>query len=1222
MKHGLITLALLGSALTGKAQKPDWENLDVFHVNKEAPHATKMPFPTKEGALTKLRMESPYCQLLNGTWKFHHVGHPDQRPADFFKVDFDVSAWDDIKVPSNWQLEGYGIPVYSNATYPFAKNPPKVMDTPPGSFTNYPEDNRNQVGSYRRTFTIPANWQERETFIAFNGVDSAFSIWVNGEKVGYSQDSRTTAEFRITDFLAEGENVLAVEVYQFCDGSYLEDQDMWRLSGIFRDVYLWSAGKTDLRDFEIKASLEDDYETPTLSVDFSLYGDPAGEASVKFELYDGSELKESQESSFEGTQASISLSPGTSFKPWTAETPHLYPYLITITGQDGQAISHYGGKLGFKRQEIKGGQLLINGKPVLIKGVNRHDHDPVTGHYVTEESMREDLLIMKRLNMNSVRCSHYPNDPRFLELVDEIGLYVVDEANIEAHGTGWGKNAPDSLAKKPEWTAAHLDRVKNMLERDKNHPSIILWSIGNESGDGVCIEACADWLHQRDPSRPVHYEQSQMAPYVDLFTPMYQPIDAVKRWVRNEEKKPLEKQRPNIQCEYSHAMGNSSGNLADYWDLFRSERLLQGGFIWDFVDQGLITKKHAADVCGAGTHMMGTLTEERGLPVGGVLVANQPEFTPKQSLTIEAVIRGNKAPQTGTENNNRNESDGYPIVTKGDSAYALRVDAENRHLEFILHTSEAHRLKAPIPANWQSEWHPVIASYDGSQMSLSVDGEEIATKPVQGSVNKTDFDLAVGLNDEKLNRRFDGAIQSAKVTIDGQAVADFNFPELAKQPKTREFMAYGGDFGDQPNDRSFCLNGIVRPDRSYSPQAHEVHKVHEPVQLFPAGALDDPEALEFRLQNEYDFIDLSHLQAVAEYREDGKLIATETLSLPEVAAGQTVSFTLPKPEFAMAKEKEYQVRLIFRLKDDQPWAEKGHLVAQKQFTLQSQTLPEPSSFAKISYEEGEAEIVATSGKARVTFSQNGRVLSYQLDGKEQLAGPLELNFWRPPINNDEGAKLDRKLGAWRNVADKATLKDSKLEDDRAHFDLRLHVGNSDATLDYQFGEDGSLHVKVNVWARKSEMLPRFGMQTQLPASQNKWDWFGLGPHENYIDRKRSAWVGVHAGTVPELFNHYLDPQESSNRTEVRWASFSGGDRSLTIQATGSRPLEIAAYPYSPDEIELARHPIDLRKSETIYLNIDYGQMGLGGTNSWGQLPLHKYRLHSNQHYYYSFKLIP
>ena len=620
---------LLTSALF--AQLPDWENSAVFRIHKEAPRATSMAFPTKEEASSKPRLQSSWCKLLNGNWKFHHVGNPSAKPAGFEAPAFDDSAWKLLPVPSNWQMHGYGAPGYTNQTYPFAKAPPSVMGVPPQQFSNFPVENRNQVGSYRHKFTIPENWKNRHTFIVFGGVDSAFYLWINGKMVGYSQDSRTPAEFDISPYLQEGENLLAAEVYQNSDGSYLEDQDMFRMSGIFRDVYLWSAADLDLRDFEIKAGLADDYKTGTFKFSATLANRSDAEAVANLTCTltapDGAVLKPvvftSKIAPKKDDPMISEIHEIPTVKPWSAEIPNLYTYHITLADASGKEIAHYRGKTGFRRNEIKNGQFLHNGQPILIKGVNRHDHNPRTGHYVTTEDIRADLLQMKRANINAVRTCHYPNDPALLELCDEIGLYVVDEANIESHGMGYKE---ESLAKDPAWFEAHLDRVKNMVERDKNHPSIIMWSMGNEAGDGENFVKCSEWIKKRDPSRPVHYEQAAHKPHADLFTPMYATVDTCQKYCRSEEKKPLDQQRPLIQCEYNHAMGNSSGNLVDYWNLFRKERLLQGGFIWDWKDQSIFHQKHATTAVEDRSankiplRLLGSLDPAEGLFGGSVIV--------------------------------------------------------------------------------------------------------------------------------------------------------------------------------------------------------------------------------------------------------------------------------------------------------------------------------------------------------------------------------------------------------------------------------------------------------------------------------------------------------------------------------------------------------------------------------------------------------------------------
>ena len=552
----------------------DWENPEMVRWNKEAPHATLFPYANREAALKDDKTRSPYFKSLNGMWKFNWVPKPDDRPVNFFKDDFDVSQWDQIPVPSNWQMHGYGIPIYVNIQYPFKADWPKI-----------PHDN-NPVGSYKTSFSIPVGWKDREVFLHFGAVKSAMYVWLNGEKIGYSQDSKTPAEFNITKYLKEGDNNLAVEVYRWCDGSYLEDQDFWRLAGIERDVYLFATPKSHIRDFFVHSGLDENYRNGTFAVDFDLvnYGKRTERNLVaEVELLNASGLPVfpalKRQTSYGSNQPMVPAQIENPLK-WTAETPNLYTLLLTLKNGKGEIVEVLTSKVGFRTSEIKGGQLLVNGKPILIKGVNRHEHDPVTGHVITKASMIEDIQLMKRNNINSVRTSHYPNDPLWYKLCDKYGLYLVDEANIESHGIGYD---PDkTLGGKEIWKLAHMDRTINVVERDKNHPSIIIWSLGNEAGDGINFEATSAWIHERDPSRPLQYEQAFEKPHTDIVAPMYAFMDQLEAYAGKEQSRPL------IMCEYAHAMGNSVGNLNDYWELIEKHKHLQGGFIWDWVDQGLL----------------------------------------------------------------------------------------------------------------------------------------------------------------------------------------------------------------------------------------------------------------------------------------------------------------------------------------------------------------------------------------------------------------------------------------------------------------------------------------------------------------------------------------------------------------------------------------------------------------------------------------------------------
>ena len=598
MKLLAFNFLLFFVALSSTAQQQDWENPAVFNLNKEKPHATLMPFRSVEEALSQKPHQSVFYKTLCGTWKFNWVRKPADRPVDFYKPEFDVSGWADIPVPSNWELEGYGIPIYVNHQYEFADF--KAPVSPEIKFIDgrYPANpgqvphDYNPVGSYRRTFTVPESWDGRRVFIQFGAVKSAFYLWINGEKVGYSQGSKTPAEWDITKYLKEGENVIAAEVYRWSDGSYLECQDFWRISGIERDVYLYSTPEVRIRDFFAKADLDSDYKNGVFNLDVNLKNQVAklrsGNYKVEYQIFDAtntlvaSEEMEAKINRKEDLSLTFSKEIENPLK-WTAETPNLYSLVISLKNTEGETTEVLTSKIGFRKIEIKDAVFYINGVAVTIKGVNRHEHDQYNGHVISEEAMIKEIALMKQFNINAVRTSHYPNDERFYDLCDKYGLYVTDEANIESHGMYYGEH---SLAKRPEWTAAHVDRNMRMVERDKNHPCVIVWSMGNEAGDGIVFSEVYKSIKERDPSRPVHYERAIMGDNTDIFCPQYPGVNSLKSYGSKKQTKPF------ISSEYSHAMGNSNGNLADLWDVFNEDRndQLQGGYIWDWIDQALVKK--------------------------------------------------------------------------------------------------------------------------------------------------------------------------------------------------------------------------------------------------------------------------------------------------------------------------------------------------------------------------------------------------------------------------------------------------------------------------------------------------------------------------------------------------------------------------------------------------------------------------------------------------------
>ncbi|NOV00248.1 DUF4981 domain-containing protein [Paenibacillus sp. LMG 31457] len=553
---------------------PDWQNLSVLERNTEQPHADLIPFGDWEGALANERERSPYVQSLNGEWDFSYRESPTAAPADFHADTFEPIGWSTIPVPSNWQLHGYGRPQYSSCPYPFPINPPYVP-------------NLNPVGLYRTRFQLQETWKNRQVHLVFEGVDSAFHLWINGHFVGYSQGSHFHSEFLVSPYLREGHNVIAVQVYQWCDGTYLESQDKWRMSGIFRDVYLLASPQVSVRDARVRTRLDESYTKACLEVrvDFAGVMDHSLESDshqLRITLLNAEHrivcdrFHHVRQDEPTVELAEEVLSPFL----WTAETPYIYTLLLTMYGNAQQILEVKRIHVGFRDVRIEEGRLLVNGCPIIIKGVNRNEFDPDLGYVTTMETMLHDMTLMKRHNINAVRLSHYPNDTRWLELCDRFGLYVIDETDLETHGFHFYGNE-GHLAQLPEWKEAFVQRAKRMVERDKNHPSIIIWSLGNESGYGANHDAMAAWIREADPTRPIHYERAYDAPVVDIVSSMYPAVETIIQEGSKDDK------RPYLMCEFGHAMGNSVGNLQEYWDAVYTYPRLLGGLIWEWADQGI-----------------------------------------------------------------------------------------------------------------------------------------------------------------------------------------------------------------------------------------------------------------------------------------------------------------------------------------------------------------------------------------------------------------------------------------------------------------------------------------------------------------------------------------------------------------------------------------------------------------------------------------------------------
>lgn len=1030
-----------------KQNSPDWENPLMFNQNKEKPHVTMMPFRTVDEALTQKRNQSVFYKSLSGTWKFNWVRKPADRPMDFYKPDYDVSLWDNIPVPANWEMEGYGIPIYVNHQYEFAdyKHPvspeikfdEKIYPANPGKV---PHD-YNPVGSYRRNFTVPDSWKGRQVFIQFGAVKSAFYIWVNGQKVGYSQGSKTPAEWDITKYLKDGENVLALEVYRWSDGSYLECQDFWRISGIERDVYLYSTPKVRIRDFFAKPDLDSEYKNGILKLDVDLKnqvnGLRSGNYSVAFQLFDAnknmvaSDEQQANINQKENLQLTFSKEIDNPAK-WTAETPNLYTLVIQLKNGNGETKEVVSNKIGFRKIELINTLFCVNGVPVLIKGVNRHETNQYTGHVLSEEQMRKEIALMKQFNINAVRTSHYPNDERFYDLCDEYGLYITDEANIESHGMYYGDH---SLAKKPLWESAHVDRMMRMVERDKNHPAVVVWSMGNEAGDGVNFTAGYKAIKQRDPSRPIHYERAIMGDNTDIFCPQYPSVKSLKNYASKHQPKTM------ISSEYSHAMGNSNGDLVDLWDVIyaKGNDQLQGGYIWDWIDQAFVKKDK-----------------------------------------------------------------------------------------------------------------------DGS-----------------------------------------------------------------------EFWAYGGDYGKgMPNDHNFVCNGLISADYTPHPATHEVKYAYQYVRFAKSGD-------KYIIHNYHDFVDLSDYEIDWTISGNGKKMFTGKLSNFNLKPHSEKEVNIPIPNFTVEPGVEYFIDFSVKLKKDKPFRPAGFEVAHDQFKLDmyKEKVPVQDALSPLELTETNSGITVTGENFKLKFDKlNGMLTSYEINGMQLLQKGPQINFWRPPNDNDKGSQMINRLGVWRETTQSVELKNiavSQPEKGKVVVTTAFDLApvKSAETVTYTVLGNGKVEIHTAFTTSEKELpdMPRFGLKWQLPVNFDNLKYFGRGPQENYIDRNRSAFVGIYSGKVADQYFKYVRPQENGYKTDVRWFELRN-QNDVGIRVSGEPLVGFSALNNPIEDFDMIdmddyRHTNDIVKKDGVFVCCDLKMMGIAGDNSWGARPYPEYSIPA-KNYAFTFTIEP
>ena len=1047
------TIAQNTAARTGFAGTwaREYQTPTVNGINRLNARSTMYSYADVDAALTNDREKSSFYKSLNGDWKFAFAPRPSRAIAGFQEADFDSSSWKEIDVPSNWETRGYGRPIYTNSTYPWKVKAPNIPDTD------------NPVGHYLKTFDIPEEWKGRQVVLHFGGVYSAYYVWVNGQPAGYAEDSCLPSEFDITLLARPGKNHVAVKAFRWADGSYLEDQDHWRLSGIYREVFLEARPMVGFEDIAVRTKRVADSDDWQLLIRPRLknkYANDYGTLKCRFALYrDGEKvaanggtmemaangiLKEKRpqrESVPFGLLNTVVKAP----ELWSAETPNLYTLTAELLEEDGKVVEATSVRVGFRDVAIKDGVFLINGKKVKLLGVNRHDHDHLNGKAVNREDMKRDVMLMKQLNFNAVRTSHYPNDAYFYDLCDEYGLYVMDEANVESHGI------KGLISNSPEWAGAFVERATRMVQRDKNHPSIVIWSLGNESGMGPNHAAMAGWIKDTDPTRPIHYEGASADPedpryipfndkkkysqavryngnptdafYVDMISRMYPSVDQLKGITEADNGT-----RPIVMCEYAHAMGNSLGNLDEYWDLVRSNDRIMGGYIWDWIDQGLLKK---AD--------------------------------------------------------------------------------------------------------------------DGS-----------------------------------------------------------------------EFLAYGGDYGDEPNSSNFCINGVIASDRTLKPGSLQCKHIFQPINVKRDGD-------SFKIENRYDFTDLNTLAGTYKVLKDGIEIAQG--ELPEQSLAPQTSGNFSAPTFDRDLASQYSLQVFFTHKEAPEWIGEDKVVAYNEFIYPAaEPTANDSNIAFALSEEDGSHKITTGDDVFFIDQMTGLLSLWSRDGKDIITSPLKPNFWRALTDNDRiGGKLGKRDAKyWIDAFDKAKVVSVKAvkNDSGVESVFELPAGKGTLTVTFAEAKYGS---GISVWSvldrnmDKCPLMPRFGFQTTVPKAFAKTEYFGRGPFENYADRKSGAMIGVYQSPSDQLTHDYVRPQENGNHTDCRWISVAGDDgvgifasQYSTIEA--SQPFNFSVWPYSYENLKNALHTNDLKSADSLTVNIDYGQMGVGGDNSWTDkaLPMEKYRLNEGK----------
>ncbi|HPF52430.1 MAG TPA: glycoside hydrolase family 2 TIM barrel-domain containing protein [Draconibacterium sp.] len=1224
----------------------DWQNPAVFEKGQNPSHAFHIPYSSRERAIQNLPNRCENYQLLNGMWKFKWVETPAQVPQDFWLPDFDVEEWDEIAVPSDWQMEGYGHPKFRNVALSFESDPPGI----PAYY--------NPTGCYKRKFELPESWKDKEVMLRFEGIKSASYVWVNGKRVGYNQGGFEPAEYNITPFLKKGENDLSVEVLRFCDGSYLENQDMWRLSGIFRDVKLYAQPKTYIHDHYVVTDLDKDYKDATLKLELDLVNTLPEAMKVYFEMdvLDGKEQSilaagvqiDSVIIDSAGTQK-VKLSTLVVDPPlWSAEFPNLFSLIVVLKDEKGNTLEAFNQKIGFREVEYNNDILTVNGIPIKLNGVNSHMHDPKHGQAVPIETLQKDLFLMKQNNINCVRTSHYPPTPEYIEMADELGIYIFDEVGDEAHDN-------IQLSEDPAWTEMYRDRSRKLVYRDRNHPSVIVWSAGNESGSGENIHEVIKTGKAIDPSRPawMYGGNTFYIPFEDIVGPRYWvPIDYKN--LAEGKILPENDHRASFMDEYLAATGNGMGGMDEYWEYIWKYPRLTGGAIWDWMSPGIETPRwilpDMSETKNDG-QIMGRPVFQQGVYGWGLEFSGHDDWVefyrdPSLDITgnqlaISFWVKPSEIPQSNV------------FLSKGKYQYGIQME-DPQTLEFYIYSGKRISAKAKVGEDFYGNWHHIAGIYDGRSVRLYIDQKQVASIPFNGNISSTPFPLCIGREAETQDQG-EHSGRLSKMVIDEVKIFSKAIP-VNQLNDARDGAVLRLNFEEDTKDGWFYAvglggrtYGVVWPDRTPQPEVYQMKKSGQPVKI----DVIDVENGRFRVINRHQFRNLNTLQGSWELSIDG-VVSQRGFFDADIVAGDTSEIKINYRKPRIDSREECLLTISFLTKEDYEWAAAGHEIAWEQFKVPTDLffVEEKNGDETVSYSENENQLIVSGKNFRYIFDKNtGEFASLQFNGTEYLEGGPVFNVWRAPTANDidpwgsymfsqsnrtpgYGRSIDnqlRTLGMRDLVTEmddiEVWVKDEKgwhlykmeqrempsLDYNQVMVKMKVFSNSSlaperrlsnffglfsafERNEIWTFSANGKIELEQEIIPNgpMPDMLQKVGLQFELPKAFNQIEYYGRGPFENYPDRKTGAKVAQYHSTADSMYVPYLIPQEYGNRCDVRWLKVQNEEgRGLLIK--GDDLLNFSMHKYTTDNISRAIYTYQLKEAPNTILNVDYEVSGVGGT---------------------------